>query len=247
MVRRIWVCALALGLVLSFAGCALVNPVQLISGNGEITDTHIPISERFDRVVSLGSFDVILSTEASDTILFQVDENILPYLELDVYVSGTTLYLSVQNVTHMTSPTLFQFHVGVADLAAVRLAGSGSIRSDGVFRTDTFEAVVTGSGDIRLSVDIADEIDASVSGSGDILLSGSADRVNVVVAGSGTADLRNVSAGSAVASVAGSGVAIVYATGSVQATVTGSGNVIYHGDPPNVNTSVTGSGNVRRG
>jgi len=240
---------LTLGLALFLAGCgSIVGSVATVSGNGVIADTDIPLDGNFDRIVSMGSFDVILSNEPSDSLLFQVDENVLPHIELDVSISGTTLYIATRNVNNQgISPTVFQFHVGVADLVAVSVTGSGSVRGEGVRQADGFEASVTGSGDVRLAVDAVNDIDAIIGGSGEIVLSGTASHVNITVTGSGTADIRAVHAPTAEARVTGSGEAIVYAAESLTATVSGSGDIIYHGDPVDVTRSVTGSGSIRRG
>jgi len=162
-----------------------------------------------------------------------------------VRISGTTLYLITRNLdTQSVSPTVFEFHVGAADLTGVSLSGSGSMRSDGILRAESFQASVSGSGDVRLELDIASELTATVSGSGDLVFSGAANHVNVTVSGSGTADLRAMPAQSAEALVSGSGEAYVYASDSLNARVSGSGDVFYYGAPQSVTRAVTGSGRI---
>ncbi|MCL2368706.1 MAG: DUF2807 domain-containing protein [Oscillospiraceae bacterium] len=234
---------LILVLTLSLAACG--TPFQSARGSGVITDTAVPIDGSFNRVVSQGSFDVILSNEPSDSILFQLDENLLSYVELNVRVSGNTLYLATRSVNNRgISPTVFQFHVGVADLTAVNLAGSGSIRNEGVLHTDTFEASITGSGDMGLDLEVTGDLDTTVGGSGRMVLRGTADHVNVTVSGSGTADLRGVPVQNASARVSGSGEARLYVTETLDATVSGSGDIFYHGNPQTVTQRITGSGSI---
>jgi len=126
----------------------------------------------------------------------------------------------------------------------VHLAGSGGVRNDGVLYADTFEASVAGSGDMRLEVAITSHLDAVVSGSGELVLRGAADHVDITVSGSGVANLRGVSTQNAVVTVAGSGEANVYASAHLDARVSGSGDVFYYGDPPNVTRTITGSGSI---
>ncbi|MCL2563521.1 MAG: DUF2807 domain-containing protein [Oscillospiraceae bacterium] len=242
--KRIVLGLLVLGSVLLLAGCG--TSLQTVRGNGVVTDTAVPLDGSFDRIVSQGSFDVILTNEPSDSLLFQIDENLLSYVDLDVRISGTTLYLSTRSVNNQgMSPTVFQFRVGAADLTAVSLMGSGSIRSDGVIRAEAFEVSVMGSGDVRLEVDIADNLDAMVGGSGELVLSGAANHVHVTVSGSGTANLREVPVETGVVTVSGSGVARVYVSDDLTATVSGSGDVFYYGDPQRVTRTITGSGAIR--
>jgi len=222
-----------LGLVLLFAGCAGIGGAAGggVRGNGVLADTEIPLDGSFDRIVSRGSFDVVISNEPSDSVLFQIDENLLSYVELDVHISGTTLYLSTEVRNISFSPTLFQFHVGAADLTAVSLTGSGHIRGEGVRYAPHFEATLTGSGDMFFELNIANDLTATVSGSGEIVLQGAATHANIAVSGSGEADLRALFAQSATATVNGSGEARVYAEESLSVTVTGSGDVFYYGNP----------------
>ena len=240
--KKIVAVTLVLALTLLFAGCVVALPVR---GNGTIVDTEITLDGSFNRVVSQGSFDVILSNQPSDSILFQVDENVLPQIDLNVRIVGETLYLSTrsQNI----SPTVFRFYVGVNDLTGVSLTGSGSVRSNDIINADRFEASVSGSGDIRLEVDIVNNLDVAVAGSGQIVLTGAAEHLNVAIAGSGTANLRDLSAQNAAVAVSGSGRANVYAVNSLSAAVLGSGRIHYYGNPQNLNTNISGSGRITSG
>ena len=245
-IKKIAAVLAVLGLILSLAGCgtSFRGGIGAVMGDGVITDTIVPLDGSFDRIVSQGSFDVIISNEPSDSLLFQLDENLMTYVDLNVRISGSTLYLSTQNITQSISPTVFRFHVGTTGLHAVNLTGSGSIRGDGILRADHFEAGVTGSGDVNLEVDIAGDLNAAVGGSGELVLRGSAAYVNISVSGSGTADLREVPVQNAEVRVTGSGDAHVRAAEDLRATVAGSGDIFYHGAPANVTRSVTGSGSI---
>jgi len=81
-------------------------------------------------------------------------------------------------------------------------------------------------------------------GSGVLYASGTAARLDVTLGGSGLAQLSNLIARDAHAAVTGSGLIRVTATANLNATVSGSGAVIYSGNPSQVTRNVTGTGAV---
>ena len=48
------------------------------------------------------------------------------------------------------------------------------------------------------------------------------------------------------AAVSGSGQIVTHAVNTLQASATGSGTIVYTGNPPHVTTSITGSGTITR-
>lgn len=106
------------------------------------------------------------------------------------------------------------------------------------------KVVITGSGDISVTGLNGGLFEARVSGSGDIDAGGAVDSVEAVVTGSGTVDLDGLEAHRGVARVTGSGDIYLNVDESLDATVTGSGDIRYRGGAEDVDTSVTGSGDI---
>jgi hypothetical protein len=71
--------------------------------------------------------------------------------------------------------------------------------------------------------------------------------LDVSLAGSGDAELQQLVARDVHAIVNGSGRILVDATNTLDASVPGSGVVVYSGNPVHVTSSITGSGAVTRG
>jgi hypothetical protein len=84
-------------------------------------------------------------------------------------------------------------------------------------------------------------------GSGVIRARGQAGRLDVSLAGSGDAQLGDLSARDVRAVLEGRGRIVVNATHSLDASVPGSGAIMYGGDPPVLRTSVTGTGAIQPG
>jgi hypothetical protein len=76
--------------------------------------------------------------------------------------------------------------------------------------------------------------------------SGTVTRLDVSLDGSGNAQLAQLAARDVHAVLSGSGRIVTRATDTLQASVPGSGTIVYTGNPAHVTTSVTGSGTITR-
>lgn len=205
-------------LMLFSTGCVLV--ADQIEGSG-VTKTETRDVPAFTRVDSKGSAEMIVTIGDKQSLTIEADDNILPLI--DTGVKGDKLEISSHGSYSTRTP--IKITITVAALNEARVAGSGSISATGI-DAKKFDAHVTGSGDINITGK-AESLTASISGSGNI------DTTKLPVA---VADVR----------VTGSGNAKVNAMKSITATVTGSGDVHYAGNPSEVQEHVTGSGSVKK-
>ena len=77
-------------------------------------------------------------------------------------------------------------------------------------------------------------------------LEGGVDAVEVRIQGSGDADLESLRAPEARILINGSGNASAHVTDTIIATVNGTGEIVYRGEPRNVTEDVNGTGSVGR-
>jgi hypothetical protein len=120
------------------------------------------------------------------------------------------------------------FYVSVPRLARAAVAGSGNMTVDRV-EGDAFSASVAGSGNLAIASMRVSDARFSVAGSGDLAARGSAGRSRVSLAGSGRARLGDVASRDSTVSIVGSGSADLNATGTVNASIAGSGAVTVAG------------------
>ena len=125
------------------------------------------------------------------------------------------------------------------DKLSLSISGSGDIDINKV-EAKRFETLIAGSGDVEAKSVQAREVYASISGSGDIELKGKTDTAELRIAGSGDLKAHNLQARSVDASVAGSGDLTCYATESLKAFSSGSGDIRYKGDPKQIEKSKRG-------
>jgi hypothetical protein len=107
--------------------------------------------------------------------------------------------------------------------------------------------VLSGSGAVTAREIDSPELTLTLSGSGILRAVGAVERLEVSLGGSGDAVLDRLQARDVRARLSGSGRILVQATRSLDASVPGTGTIVYIGDPAHVRTSVTGTGVVARG
>jgi hypothetical protein len=174
---------------------------------------------RFTAVDLAGSNVVHVAVGGRQSVAVHADDNLLGHVTTAVR-SGT---LVVDETGSFSTRSPMYVEVTVPALAAVSLGGSGLLTVDGV-------------GSRRLAV--------RVGGSGRVVAAGSVGRLDARLSGSGDVELQALSARDATAVVPGTGLLRVLATRSLHATVTGTGAVLYGGDPARVVTAVTGTGAI---
>lgn len=127
-------------------------------------------------------------------------------------------------------------------IESLLIEGSGDVVGD-FAGADDVEISIEGSGDVEASGIDADAVTVSIGGSGDIELSGATTALRASIEGSGDIDADDLSAVDATTSIDGSGEIRVHATGTLDASISGSGTVTYSGGAK-VTSSIDGSGEI---
>jgi hypothetical protein len=101
-------------------------------------------------------------------------------------------------------------------------------------------------GDLEIAAYHQDHLTLRVEGQGDVKASGEAQDADLVVEGSGDADLGALKLQSVRVQIQGSGDARIAPAKAAAVDISGSGDVTLLSDPPKLETHVSGSGEVRR-
>ncbi len=109
------------------------------------------------------------------------------------------------------------------------------------------QVILSGSGNIFLDSVSDKELSLIISGTGDIRAVGSVDDLVSKVEGSGNLKLKGLKAKNCEISIDGSGDAEVFVTGSLDARISGSGDITYYGNPKKVGHKIHGVGDITRG
>jgi hypothetical protein len=246
---------LALLFLLSACDCDYRHTVK---GSG-VEKTSARQTATFSRVDLEGSMRVTIVVGEPQSVTIRGDDNLIG--EVRTRIEGETLAISNRHPYRSKIGLSVAIHVPA--LTAVELSGSGTIDVRDV-QGASFAADLSGSGDIALSgkparLDLsisgsgearldrleAQEVRIELSGSGDIEANGKTDRLDISLPGSGDVRADRLVARTAQVDISGSGDVRVWASGSLTAEVSGSGDIAYAGNPHQLDTNVSGSGEIR--
>ena len=179
----------------------------------------------------------------SNSIEVEGDDNLLSYIETNV--ENGKLNIKTTKSVNLRSKNRITIYVSLKKLTGIFLSGSGDIMGVGNFSNDgKTDFKISGSGSIKVSFDKMNTAEIVISGSGNIGLVGSASTVNVKISGSGNADCSALICEDATAHVSGSGNVKLYTNRSIDASISGSGNVQYKGAAYDIKKHISGSGRV---
>jgi putative autotransporter adhesin-like protein len=222
-------------LIVSFSACT-----KRLRGSGEYTTEQRSIGV-FDGVESLGSFDVIIIPGSQPALSITAEDNIISEIQTVVDDDGILKIRFRRNVNVKHGDITITATTNT--LKFLSLAGSGTIKPQGMWKSNAFTCNLSGSGSIIATTD-AGMLKASVSGSGNVTLSGHATMADYSVSGSGNIRGYQMETSEADVSVNGSGNAEILVVDKLHANITGSGKIFYKGNPREVTQQVTGSGRV---
>jgi len=211
-----------------------------IKGSGEVI-TKSRKMKSFDAIAVGGNFEVILTNDNSNTLTIKADNNIMPYIITEV--EGGTLKIKFKKNVNIRTSNDIIITVPVKKIKRISLGGSGKIESKDLIKTNRLSINIGGSGTVALKVD-ADKISTAIGGSGTIKLSGKTHKISNSLAGSGSVKAYDLTATIAQASIAGSGDVRVTVKDEINATIVGSGNFYYKGNPKHMKIKSLGSGDV---
>ncbi len=232
---------LILGATIILAGCNVGG--KYVTGNGNVKSETRNITG-FTGVKSSGSIDVVIIQGNNFNVSVENDENLIPLIVTEVRDGILVIhYKDDYNINDDHSTVT----VTAPEINKVAVSGSADIKSTGTLKSDKeISFAISGSGDITATVD-APSIKFSGSGSGDISLEGTTKDFESKMSGSGEIKCSNLKAENVDLSISGSSDAKVFASVSLKAKVSGSGDVIYYGNPQNPDIKVAGSGTVTAG
>jgi hypothetical protein len=191
------------------------------SGTGSgVAATQARSVPPFTGVALTGANNVFVQVGGRQSVIVHADSNLLTRVTTQVR-SGRLVIGTTPGNLSAKSPMFVT--VSVPSLDGLRLQGAGNIS-------------VTGINSRALTV--------ALPGSGNIDATGTATQLDVTISGEGNALLRQLIARDARAALGGNGNIMLTATHSLTARVSGSGTILYGGNPPHVNQMVTGSGTI---
>lgn len=222
------------------AGCGDITTSDAVRGSGEESSESRRVGE-FERVVLAGEGEVLFAAGSDGLVEIATDDNLVEFIETDV--SGNTLTISTEPNVDIDPTDDVVYRLGCPELTEVVLTGAGTIDLAECTTTGELDLELAGAGaivanDLRLST-----VHVSLPGAGSIVASGTADRLEVVVAGAGDFDGADLQVIDADVESLGVGRITLWVADNLDVQVLGVGQVRYYGEPA-LNETVTGIGTL---
>lgn len=195
----------------------------------------------------------------NNTLYVSVTKNIWRAKMLEVYVTMKELQKVVLSgsgdfycKSPFTTSNLLFVISGSGDAEAslkaknvqVKVSGSGDVKLRGI--RGNFEVEIAGSGDVEAYGLQLENCSIKIVGSGDVELKGRTAKLTALIAGSGDVDADGLTAVKVNVKNTGSGDVSVHAVDILEATLVGSGDLGYTGNPAVFKVNAAGSGEVYR-
>lgn len=195
-------------------------------GNGKVIVQSLDNIINSNDIHSLkvkGSLSVLLNVDPlvkEKTLIITGEVNILPFIEITN--NAGILNVGFKSNTSISTNKPLEVICQVPSLDSIQVTGSGEVNGN-------YQGT-------KLSIEVA--------GSGSIKLFGRAENMEANVVGSGMANMKNFMVQHAQLKVKGSGSAESYALQSIDANVSGSGEIKICGTYNILNQKISGSGNI---
>lgn len=172
----------------------------------------------FTDVELAGSNTVTIRVGAPPSVEVTGDDNLVGRVTTVV----RTGRLVIGNTGAFTTKAPMHIAVSLSSLDSVELSGTGTVTVEGV---------------------ASPQFAARLSGTGTLVASGTTQKLTAVLGDTGTLDLHDLVAVDVTAQLEGTGTIRIHATSTLDATLTGSGSILYQGNPM-VTTRKTGTGTI---
>jgi hypothetical protein len=220
--------------IVTFASCG-----KMVDRTSGALITESRTATYFNEVHAQDHIDIHYTQDTMTSIAVEAGENLIDYIQTDI-VNGKLVIFESSNT--IANHKIIKVTITSDSLNSVEMEGSGDFNGNNM--SSTFLNVSTiGSGNFKADA-WTSHIDVSSTGSGDVQLTGGSDSQNFELKGSGDLNARFMIADSVSVNVIGSGDATVHADNYLNATLSGSGDINFYGNPGSVVTSDTGSGDI---
>ena len=190
-----------------------------IEGSGRLETRTLDL-EAFDAVELGGAFDVTITFGEQQRVEATLDDNLFDNLEAEV--SGGELRLGWDKNCDASNDCEFRI-----TMVALR------------------EFSLHGAGDVEIAGYAGDRLELNLRGAGDMELDGEVGHLEIGLQGAGDIDARDLKAEHVEISLSGVGDCEVYASVSIDARLSGVGDLKYWGNPEHRKTKVTGIGDIK--
>ena len=220
----------------------LFSSKSVVGSNATCSTTYSDLNS-FECIRLDGSADIEFrqSMDEKTEVTVTVAENLTDLVEITS--EHGTLRVNYAKKYNNVSVLNSQLRIIITNpyLSHVLINGSGDVQLRNEVYCKELNLTINGSGDINANALSCERLEVTINGSGDVELAGKAEHAILKTNGSGDIDTEDLLCKKVEAVVVGSGEIDCYASETLDAKVTGSGEITYRGD-----ARVTGGNIIKR-
>lgn len=230
--------------ILAIAGAAIVMltpSCNKISGDGPEVTQNYNITG-FNGVYAGIDGDVYFTQDSVYKVQIVGQSNIISHIQ--TYVENGVLQMHFEPLANIGPHSRITAYISAPAAYNLGVNGSGTLKVLQPLISSDLNLKVNGSGDIYVTQLTGTNLYGNISGSGNIVVgAGNVRNETLQISGSGDINMLNIYTRYCTTKTSGSGTTKVNVSDNLDATISGSGNVYYLGNPI-VYSSISGSGKV---
>jgi hypothetical protein len=222
-----------------------------IYGSRTIREEFRSVSN-YNRLDMAAIGNVHIQRDNQEGLRIKTDDNLLPYFKTEV-VNGL-LVISIAPPVSLQPSQSVEITLSVKELQEIRLSGAANIDAPNLAAAQ-FSVALTGTGNVAMSnfnatfpAPATTRLTVWMPGTGNVSISGVVEEQDITLQGTGDYRAGTLTSSKAtIRLVGGVGNAVLWVSDVLNATISrGIGNILYRGNPRQVNQSVSGIGNIKR-
>ena len=190
----------------------------------------VTVDERradFDEVEIGSAFDATITRADAYSVSIRVDDNVIDHLR--VSRSGDTLRVALDD-DHFYRDVTLEADITLPSINRLSLSGASRASVTGFHTNDGFDVELSGASSAAIDLSAGD-VDCELSGASVLTMAGSGGDLRLQASGAGRAALGDFTVRDLDADLSGASSAVVRATGTISATLSGASLLEYHGSP----------------
>lgn len=203
-----------------------------IKGNNVLDSLQLT-TQKFDRIEIPAPFDVIVEKGDHYGVKIIGESNVIP--EVFTEVKNNSLLLSTSNNVKFFGNAMdrTQLIVTTKDISEICVLGSAKVSSTSNVESKYLSLELIGSGEISLTIE-SQNISVDITGSGNVELKGNCKIIKGKFIGSGILHTKQLKSKKSFIKIVGSGQASVCSSEKLHASINGTADVTYVGEPKEV-------------
>lgn len=225
---------------IGITSCLDAQFYKSVKGNGNVTKKERSGSN-FDGIRVSSGIDVYLKQGDKESIVVEADENLHEYILTEIKGDVLNVYSDV----NIRDAEMKRVYVTMRNITSLKTSSAGDIIGETPIRADNIEIGASSAGDIKIEL-YAKTAVVDLSSSGNISLTGEADSIDASLSSAGDLSAFGFKTKQADVSVSSAGNAEVFVTETLKARASSAGDILYSGEPKNVDAHSSSAGGIHK-